>query len=96
KYIGSYLAVLNGAQAICFTGGIGENSAEIRRRICSELGFLGITIDEKKNSANEHDISSGGMTKTLVIQTNEELMIARHTADIVADKLAGMEKASSV
>jgi acetate kinase len=88
KYIGAYLARMNGADAIVFTGGIGENSCEIRRRICAELGFFGIGIDDDRNTATvggrEADISSeGSRVRVIVIPTNEELLIARDTVRCV-------------
>ncbi|MEJ2108583.1 MAG: acetate kinase [Acidobacteriota bacterium] len=83
KYIGAYLAVLGGADAIVFTGGIGENAAEIREEICEGLQALGITIDPEKNMATrgvEADISTAdGSCRVWVIPTNEELLIARDT-----------------
>jgi acetate kinase len=82
--IGSYLAQMNGADAVVFTGGIGENSGEIRARICRDMDFLGIGLDEAKNGATvggkEADISGdGSRTRVFVIPTNEELLIARDT-----------------
>jgi acetate kinase len=87
-YVGAYLAQMNGADALVFTGGIGENSAEIRARVCAELGFLGIALDAAKNSAavdgQEGDISAeGARVRTYVIPTNEELLIARDTVRCV-------------
>jgi len=78
KYIGAYMAALGRADAIVFTGGIGENSRLVRRMACEGLDALGIRIDPKKNEASERDISSGKV-KVLVIPTNEELAIARDT-----------------
>lgn len=83
-YIGAYLAKMNGADALVFTGGIGENSAEIRRRICAELDFFGIALDPARNdglaSGAEGRISQdGGRVGVWVIPTNEELLIARDT-----------------
>jgi acetate kinase len=88
KYIGAYLARMNGADALVFTGGIGENSAEIRRRICASLDFLGITPDEARNSAigsgQEGEFGAPGSRVALhVIPTNEELLIARDTVRCV-------------
>src|SRR5215470_2946813 len=84
KYIGSYLAAMNGAEAIVFTGGIGENSAEIRTKICSELLWTGIELDAELNSTN--GANNGGQItadssrlSVYVIPTNEELLIARDT-----------------
>lgn len=88
KYIGSYLAAMNGTDAIIFTGGIGENSAEIRSLICERLKWLGIEINPETNK----NLSKGqtGMIsretsrlKVFVIPTNEELLIARDTARII-------------
>jgi acetate kinase len=87
-YIGAYLAQMGGADAIVFTGGIGENSAEIRARVASTLGFLGIALDDAKNAAavggQEGDVSAeGARVRTFVIPTNEELLIARDTVRCV-------------
>ena len=83
-YIGAYLAEMGGADAILFTGGIGENSSEVRRRICEGLEFLGIELNDKLNKekcfGTEGSISSdNSKIKVWVIPTNEELMIARDT-----------------
>jgi acetate kinase len=78
KWIGSYAAALGGLDILVFSGGIGENAPEVRERICSDLGFLGIELDEKRNSNNEAIISADHCRVTVrVIKTNEELMIAR-------------------
>ncbi|HII81421.1 MAG TPA: acetate kinase [Methanosarcina sp.] len=85
KVIGEYLAVLNGADAIVFTAGIGENSASIRKRILAGLDNLGMKIDEEKNKirGQEIDISTpDSKVRVLVIPTNEELAIARETKEI--------------
>jgi acetate kinase len=84
KYIGAYLAELGGTDALVFTGGIGENAASVRRRICGGLEWLGIQIDEEKNKqtvgGKEAEITaSGGRVRVFVIPTNEELLIARDT-----------------
>lgn len=88
KYIGSYLAAMNGADAIIFTGGIGENSAEIRALICNELSWLGVELDSRLNEnqsvEREKLISSeNSRIKVFVIPTNEELLIARDTARLI-------------
>jgi acetate kinase len=88
KYIGAYLARMNGADAIIFTGGIGENSADIRRRICADMQFLGIELDHEKNAAAidgaEADVSANGSrVRVIVIPTDEELLIARDTVRCV-------------
>ena len=82
KYIGAYLAEMGGADAIVFTGGIGENSAEVRRRVCAGLEWLGIELDvdanEKLIGGKEGEMgSAGSKVKLFVIPTNEELLIAR-------------------
>jgi acetate kinase len=83
KYIGAYFAALGGAGGVVFSGGIGENSAEIRGRVCRTLSQLGIVIDEKRNEAArgvEAEISTPGAPVAVwVIPTNEEMMIARDT-----------------
>lgn len=84
KYIGAYLAALGGADAIVFTGGIGENSADIREQILKGLDGLGISIDRRKNRRVKNGAihSPRSRIKVLVIPTREELMIARETAEI--------------
>ena len=88
KIIGSYIAEMNGADVLVFTAGIGENDAKIRERICKDMSFLGIEIDEKKNMSvprgEEADITAeGAKVKTLIIPTNEEYMIALDTQNLV-------------
>ncbi len=82
KYIGSYTAALNGLDAIVFTAGIGENSPELRKRICSNMDYFGIAIDPEKNekrvAALREINTTKAKTKVLVIPTNEELEIAKH------------------
>jgi acetate kinase len=88
KYIGAYSVALDGVDAIVFTAGIGENSPFLRQRVCEGLGFLGVTIDAEKNNSRgkEVDITGeGSKVKVLVIPTNEELVIARDTLEIVSD-----------
>jgi acetate kinase len=82
KYIGAYIAVLGGIDAIVFTGGIGEKSYYVREHALSHLSNFGIELDLEKNKKNEIDIS-GGKVKILVIPTDEELAIARDTWDIL-------------
>jgi acetate kinase len=83
KYFGAYLAALNGADAIVFTGGIGENAPAIRAQICENLDALGVKIDPASNEAaigKEQRISpEGAVPEVWVIPTNEELLIARDT-----------------
>ncbi len=92
KTIGAYAAVLGGLDALVFTAGAGENSAAVRRRCVQGLDFLGVALDEDKNSqaAGEADISAtGANARVFVIPTNEELVIARDTVKIVQNKDAG-------
>jgi acetate kinase len=84
KYIGSYLAAMGGADAIVFTGGIGENSAEVRELICDDLGWMGLELDAEQNLAHtngrEGIISRpDSRLAAYVIPTDEELLIARDT-----------------
>ncbi|GAB6149821.1 acetate/propionate family kinase [Clostridium novyi] len=86
QYIGAYTAVMGGVDAIIFTAGVGENSEPIRKRIISDLGFLGIKLDEEKNKVmgeTETISTEDSKVKILAIPTNEELMIARDTKEIV-------------
>lgn len=87
-YIGKLMAQMNGADVIAFTAGIGENDRVARKEICQYLSFLGIEIDDEKNnncSGVESEITtSDSKVKVYVIPTNEELMIARDTRDIVS------------
>ncbi len=91
KYIGAYAAVMGGLDAIVLTGGIGENSAEMRRRILQRLDFLGVRLDDDANADAKvsraqpvADISeSHARVRALVVATNEELSIARQTANVV-------------
>ena len=89
KYIGSYAVALGKLDAIVFTAGIGQNSASMRREICSYLPILGAKLDPKKNRKpinKATDISApGSKVKILVIPTNEELMIAREAAKAVGE-----------
>ena len=86
QYIGKYAAVLGGLDALIFTAGIGENAPSIRATICENLGFLGVHLDEKKNQSAEVEKAihqEDTPVKLLVIPTNEELMIARDTLDLI-------------
>lgn len=90
KYVGAYLARMNGAEAVVFAGGIGENSPEIRRRICADLDFLGISVDDARNEAltggKEGELGADGTrVRLFVIPTNEELLIARDTVRTLSD-----------
>ena len=86
KYIGAYTAAMNGVDAVCFTAGLGENSAFMRNMVCSRLGYLGVTLDQEQNAKRGEDLvitTPESQTKVLVIPTNEELAIARETYAIV-------------
>ena len=89
KYVGGYAAAMGGVDAIVFTGGIGENNPQYRSRVGKNLEFMGVKVDEEANkkafrTSDENDISAEGATvKMLVIPTNEELMIARDTYELV-------------
>ena len=85
KYLGSYSAAMGGLDAFVFTGGIGENSAKIRNEVCSDLEFLGIEIDNKKNNSKCEIISTdSSKVKVFCLSTNEELVIATDTEKIVS------------
>jgi len=86
KYIGSYVAAMNGVDAIAFTAGVGENDATIRKEICSYLGYLGVTVNDEANKLRGEEVKiSGADSKVQVfaIPTNEELAIARETKDLI-------------
>ncbi|NLI91393.1 MAG: acetate kinase [Peptococcaceae bacterium] len=87
KYVGAYAALLDGVDGIIFTAGLGENSPLIRQSICDTLSYLGVSIDQEKNETargQEVDVSKwGAKCRVLVIPTNEEMMIALDTKDIV-------------
>lgn len=88
KYIGSYLATMNGADAIIFTGGIGENASQIRAMVCENLSWLGVEIEPQLNesivNAREGNIAKEeSRLKVFVIPTNEELLIARDTVRLI-------------
>lgn len=84
KFLAALAAVLGGLDVLIFTAGIGENAPVIRSRICKDLSFLGISIDRTLNDANGAVISPRGAPVTVrVMKTNEELMIARHTAALL-------------
>jgi acetate kinase len=87
KYIGAYHAVLGRVDAIVFTGGIGENAAPVRERVCEGLEHMGISIDARKNDGASSDVTEiqqdGFPKKILVIRTNEELEIARQVLAMI-------------
>ena len=87
KYVCSYAGLLGGADAICFTAGIGENSDLVREKVCHNLEFMGIELDKEKNSSKTCGIreisKKNSKTKIFVIPTNEELVIAKDTYNLV-------------
>jgi len=89
KYIGAYYAVLGAVDAIVFTGGVGENAAEVRELACAGLHRLGIVLDAAKNRAPGNAVreiqAAAGAVKILVIPTNEELEIARQTLEVISN-----------
>lgn len=95
KYIGAYAAAMGGLDAVVFTGGIGENSAQLRRRCCERLEFLGLMLDDDRNRVQAPaDFSvvpvhaGDSRVRVLVTRTNEQYMIARETAAVLARKPA--------
>ena len=90
KYIGAYVAVLNGLDAVIFTAGVGEHDSDMRARICQHLGYLGIHLDSDKNAAVSSGIqeinSVESPVKILVVPTNEELEIAQQSFSLLQTK----------
>ena len=89
KTIGEYAAAMNGADAVIFTAGLGENSMDSRAAICEYLGYLGLYVDHQKNNARGKEIdftTDESKVRALVIPTNEELMIARDTAELLSGR----------
>lgn len=85
KHLGALAAVLGGLETLIFTGGIGEHAAPIRERICADLTFLGVHLDARRNAIHAPIISRDGSPVTVrVIPTDEDLMIARHTSQLLA------------
>lgn len=86
QYIGSYVASMNGVDAIAFTAGIGENNISMRKQILTYLGYLGITIDDDRNNSRGTEVcisTDESKVKVFVIPTNEELAIARETVALL-------------
>lgn len=86
KYMGAFVAALGGVDAICFTAGVGENSPSLRQAVCENLSFLGIEIDADRNRIRGEELkisTENSKVEVYVIPTNEELMIARDTREIV-------------
>jgi acetate kinase len=86
KYLGAYIAIMGGLDAVIFTGGVGENSINIRKRVCEGLECFGIELDEERNQlkSKENLISKDkSKVKMFVIPTNEELIVARETLKVL-------------
>ena len=86
KYIGSYVAAMNGVDAIAFTAGIGENAYVVREKVCKYLGYLGLELNAEENKKRGEDLvisTADSKVKAAVIPTNEELAIARETVALV-------------
>lgn len=86
KYIGSYVAAMNGVDAIVFTAGVGENNASVRKEISKYLGYLGTELDEEKNTIRGEEViisKPGSKVTIMIVPTNEELAIARETLELV-------------
>ena len=87
KFVGSYIAAMNGVDAIAFTGGIGENDGALRKVVCKSLGFLGVKIDDEKNTVRGEEIkisTDDSSVNVYIIPTNEELAIARDTLSLIS------------
>ena len=86
KYVGAYAAALNGIDVLTFTAGVGENDGAIRAAVCEYLGFLGVKIDPELNSKRGKEMvisTPDSKVQVWVVPTNEELMIAQDTAELV-------------
>ncbi|CCO07047.1 Acetate kinase (fragment) [Desulforamulus hydrothermalis Lam5 = DSM 18033] len=86
KYVGAYTAAMGGLDALVFTGGIGENSKDMRARVLKGLAYTGLQIDEEKNNSRGKEViisKPGAPFAAMVVPTNEELMIARETKELV-------------
>ena len=85
REIGAMAAILGGLDAVVFTGGIGENAHQIRERVCDDMDWLGLELDEHRNRQNVEIISSDrSRVRLFVLPTNEELMIARHVVGLTS------------
>lgn len=89
KYIGSYAAVMNGIDAVIFTGGIGENAPEVREKVCKDMEYFGIEIDNEANAKRgvlTRISTPKSKVQVWVVPTNEELLIARDTLELISNK----------
>ncbi|MBR4092540.1 MAG: acetate kinase [Oscillospiraceae bacterium] len=89
KYIGSYAAAMNGLDAVLFTGGIGENATDVREKVCADMSFFGIEIDNELNSTIRGKLqkisTENSKVEVWVVPTNEELLIARDTLALISE-----------
>ena len=88
KYVGAYAAAMNGVDCIVFTAGVGENTPCVREAICENMDYIGLSIDKEKNQEKNNgairDITGeGSKVKVLIIPTNEEVVIARETVELL-------------
>lgn len=85
RFVGAYIAVMNGVDAIAFTAGVGENNSYVRKSVCSHLSYMGININEEANNTHGEEImisTEDSKVKVFVVPTNEELAIARETVEL--------------
>ncbi|MDE6834504.1 MAG: acetate kinase, partial [Ruminococcus sp.] len=89
KYIGSYVAVMNGLDAVLFTGGIGENAYDVREKVCENMEFFGIKLDKSANDGMRGQLkkisAEDSKVEVWVVPTNEELLIARDTLALISE-----------
>ena len=86
KYVGAYAAAMNGLDVLTFTAGVGENGPATRKAVCNYLAFMGVEIDDEKNQTRGKEIcisTPNSKVQVWVVPTNEELMIAQDTAELV-------------
>lgn len=89
KYIGAYTAAMNGVDIILFTGGVGENQSSARAAVCKNLEYLGVKIDEERNKVRGQEAiisTDDSKVKVVVIPTDEEMMIATDTMNILNER----------
>ena len=87
RFVGAYVDEMNGVDAIAFTAGVGENNQAVRKMVCEQLGYLGVSLDEKANEKRREEImisTPDSKVKVFVIPTNEELAIARETLELLS------------
>ena len=86
RYIGEFMVIMEGVDAITFTGGIGQKDFELREEVLNSLSFIGMKVDSKKNAGNEKIISTEeSKVKALVLETNEEIVVARETVKVISN-----------